>query len=560
MASSKLQVASGRLLGAKWLAFVALLFLVSCTRTTENLSTYTPTPPQPATATETLTPSPAPSPTATATLTPTPQPRLQKQDYGIEREDFPQNYNPLTALEVSEPALLDLPAVLISISNIPNTARPQAGVGTASWIFEYYIGEAATRFLGVFYGEYPRRVPNISGDCPVNEEIFTPSALWVGDRVWLDENEDGQQNDWELGIGGVCVHLYADDELLESTSTNSNGYYAFNLPKTGSYTIEFDIPADYTITESNLGFEELDSDGASITRQIDAPDSNVDLGLVLLEIPALTPTPVVTGTPPAWYIPSEDYVGPIRSGRLTYSHVNQMFYNSCLIFGSAAPDILAQLDPCWLVFGVDATTPNSGLLTVAKMRELAEEQALNGKTPNYSGNLFSESLPNLESDPATHLHVYYHQYLQAAWEYDPISKSYLRYTDDMDGTGILHPATDRLTGRQQSFQNVIILQATHDVYRPNQLNIDLSFGQAGFAWLLRDGEMMRERWSTGNREWEKTSGIRRPLHLVDIDGNPIALRAGKTWIHLVTPMSYLDDLGAGKWQINFVQPYDPPSN
>ena len=533
---------------------LSILFLTGCTQTTEIVNTYTPLPKH--TQTQTLSPSPSP----TATLTPTPQPRLEPQDYGIEREDFPANVNPLTALEVSDPALLKLPAVLISISNIPDTARPQAGIGTASWVFELYIGEAATRFLSVFYGEYPRRVANVTGECAVNEEIFTPSALWVGDRVWLDENEDGQQNDWELGIGGVCVHLYAGDELLESTSTNSNGYYAFNLPDAGSYTVEFDIPDTYKITESNRGFEELDSDGASVTRQIDATDTNVDLGLILLETPALTPTPVVTGTPEGWYLPSEDYVGPIRSGRLTYDHVNKMFYNSCLIFASAAADILEELDPCWLIFGVDRTTPNSGLLTVAKMRELAEEQALNAKMPNYSGNLFSETPPNLEREAATHLHVYYHQYLQAAWTYDPISKSYLRYTDDMDGTGTLHPATDRLTGRQQSFANVIILQAEHDVYRHNQLDINLRAGQGGFAWLLRDGEIMRIRWFTNNRAWEKSSGIRRPIYFEDAQGNPIPLRPGKTWIHLMTPQSYLQELDSGKWQVNFVQPHDPPND
>ena len=538
-------------------ALALVLGLSGCTRTTEIINTATPTTLGQATPTKNAPATPNLTPSATATLTPTPQPHLQTQDYGIELEDFPANVNPLTAHEVSEPALLDLPAVLISISNIPDTARPQAGIGTASWIFEYYIGEAATRFLGVFYGEYPRRVANVTGDCPVNAEIFVPGELWVGNRVWLDENENGRQDDWELGIGGICVHLYAGDEKIASTATNSNGYYAFNLPNPGNYTIQFEIPAEYQMTATNLGYEELDSDGQTLSVQIDSTDTNVDLGLILLEIPALTPTPVVTGTPAGWYLPSEDYVGPIRSGRLTYAHINAMFYNSCLIFASAAPDILAQLDPCWLIYGVDKTTPNSGLLTVEKMRELAETQALNEKKPNYSGNFFSENKPNLESDPATYLRVYYHPYLQAAWKYDPISKSYLRYTDSMDGTGILHPATDRLTGRQQAFENVIILQAKHDVYRHNQLDINLRAGQAGFAWWLRDGEIMRVRWATDNREWEKTSGIRRPLHFIDANGDPISLRPGHTWIHLMTPMSYLENLGTGEWQINFVQPYDP---
>ena len=172
-----------------FLLLLAFLF-IGCTNTTEIVNTYTPSLISTQTETETLTPSPS----ATATLTPTPQPRLgTSQDHGIELEDFPATYNPLTALKVSDPNLLDLPALLISISNIPASARPQAGIGTASWIFEYYIGEASTRFLGVFYGEYPRRVENLTGNCPVNEDIFTPNEIWVGNRVWLDENEDGVQ-------------------------------------------------------------------------------------------------------------------------------------------------------------------------------------------------------------------------------------------------------------------------------------------------------------------------------------------------------------------------------
>lgn len=539
------------------LGLVFIFLLTGCTRTREIINTHTPTTLDQPSQTEIRTPSPTP----TTTPTTTPQPHLNAlQDYGIERENFPANHNPLTALEVSEPALLNLPAVLISISNIPNTARPQAGIGTASWVFEYYIGEASTRFLGVFYGEYPRRVPNITGACPVNQKIFVANDLWVGDRVWLDENENSKQDDWELGVGGVCVLLYKDGNLLASTSTNSNGYYAFNLPLRQAYTIEFDIPDSYKMTQSNLGFEELDSDGTSVTFQADGAETDVDLGLILLETPVATPSPVVTGTPEGWYLPVAAYVGPIRSGRLTYDHINKMFYNSCLIFASAAADILAQLNPCYLIFGVDENTPNSGLLTVAEMRQLAEEQAVNGKTPNYSGNLFSESQPNIQSDAAIDLHIYYHQYLQAAWAFDPLSQSYLRYTDNMDGTGILHPATDRLTGRQQSFENVIVLQATHDVFRSNQLNINLAAGESGFAWLFRDGQVVRIRWSTGNRTWEKTSGIRRPIHFEDANGDPITLRPGRTWIHLMTPASYLEELGMGKWQATFVQQFSSPSN
>ncbi len=541
---------------------IVTLLLVGCTRTTEIVNTYTPT----ASVSPTKTQTPTPSITPTATLTPTPQPRKLTQDYGIEIENFPENYNTLTGREVRDPSLLELPALLISISNMPVTARPQAGVGFAPWIFEYYIGEATTRFLAVFYGDYPRHVPNILGDCSINEAKYTLSENWVGNRIWLDENENGIQDDWEMGIGGICVHLYKEGELLESTSTNSNGYYAFNIKDVdATYFVEFDITDDYTTTSPNTGYEELDSDvdpesGRTPTFHGELADSSLDLGLFLLNIPVATPSPVVTGTPPAWYLPLDAYAGPIRSGRLTYDHVNKMFNNSCLIFASAAADILAQLDPCHIAYGVDTSTPNSALLTIDEMRSLAEEQAINAPAPNYSGNLFSEALPKIKSEAASYLAVHYHQFSQSAWRYDPISKSYLRYTDNADGTGVFHPATDRLTGRQQSFENVIVLQATHDVFRSNQLDIDMSMSKRGFAYLFRDGRMMKVYWSTKNREWEQKNGLRRPIHFEDIDGNPIALRPGRTWIHLMTPASYFEEVGDSMWQVNFVQPHDPPES
>ncbi|MCP4142668.1 MAG: DUF3048 domain-containing protein [Chloroflexi bacterium] len=546
--------------------FGTIFLLISCAsvnKENEIENTYTPTIAASATTTET----PSPTITATATLTPTPQPKRVREDYGIEREDFPQNYNPLTGRAVQDPSLLELPALLISISNMPVTARPQAGIGFAPWVFEYYIGEATTRFLAVFYGDYPRRVPNLTGNCPANEELFKPSEKWVGNRVWLDENENAIQDDWELGIGGICVHLYREDEIIKSTSTDSNGYYAFNIPDTdAAYFIEFETTDDYTTILPNIGNEDQDSDantenGRTTTFFGYEADTSLDLGLVLLNIPIATPSPVVTGTPPAWYLPLDAYAGPIRSGRLTYDHVNKMFNNSCLIFASAAADILAQLDPCHLVYGVDTSTPNSALLTVDEMRALAEKQAINSKRPNYSGNLFSESLSNVESEAATYLHIIYHKFAESVWFYDPISKSYLRYSDEAEGYGLVYIAIDRLTGRQQSFENVIVLEVTHDVFRHNQLNIDLSAGKEGFAYLFRDGKMQKIRWSTRNRDWEKKNGLLRPIHLLDANGEPIALRPGKTWIHLVTPASSLEKIGdivPNGWTMRFAQPYDPP--
>jgi hypothetical protein len=493
--------------------------------------------------------------------TSTPQPRLAPVRYGPEAQDFPANVNPLTGREVSDPSLLNLPAVLVSISNMPVTARPQAGPGFASWVYELYIGEGTTRFLNVFYGDLPRAVPNVTGGCEVRAEITRPSGDWIGNRVWLDENENGQQDAWEAGVGGVCVRLLngASREVVAETTTDSNGYYAFERPP-GEAILQFVKPDGYRFTPTDIGDDDRDSDvdssGETTIFHADATASFWDAGMVLLEEPVATPSPVVTGTPPNWYIPQEPYVGPIRSGRLTYNQIGHMFPNSCLVYSGAAWDIGEMLDACDVIPGVDRTTPNSSLLTVARMRKLAE-QSLNPRQPvNYSGNLFSDVLPG-GGQLANRINVFYHSYTQSAWQYDPVAGSYLRWTDLADGTGTLTPATDRLTGRQMAFENVIVVFAEHNRYRHNQLEVDFRLGQKQPAYLFRDGQAFKIRWSTENRAWEKTTGLVRPMHFTDAQGNLIPLHPGRTWIHIVTPFSSVTDQGNASWLVQFVQPYDP---
>jgi len=491
--------------------------------------------------------------------TATPQPRLSLVAYGPELEDFAADVNPLTGIQVSDASLLSLPAVLVSISNMPFTARPQAGPGFASWVYELYIGEGATRFMNVFYGEYPRTIPSINGTCKVHEEIIRPSEDWIGNRVWLDENANALQDPWEAGVGGICVRLLKGDtgEVLQETSTNSNGYYVFDRSN-GSVMIQFEKTDSYQFTKQDVGDDDRDSDadinGETKIFQADSTAPFWDAGLILINEASATPNPSATSTP--WYIPAEDYVGPIRSGRLTYNQIGRMFANSCLVYASAAWDIGEMLDACEIVYGVDKDTPNSALLPVTRLRELAEEN-LNPRQPvNYSGNFFSDELPE-DGKPANTIHIYYHAYTQSEWQYDPIAGSYLRWTDLADGYGTLIPATDRLTGRQISFENVIVIFAEHHRYRHNQLEIDFTMGQKYYAYLFRDGQAFKIFWSTENRQWEKKSGLVRPMHFVDAQGNPIPLHPGRTWIHIITPFSSVTDEGDGHWLVNFVQPYDP---
>ena len=64
--------------------------------------------------------------------------------------------NPLTGLPVEDPENLLLPPALVSVTNFPISARPQAGLSFSPMVFELFIGEGMTRYLALFYGDYPR--------------------------------------------------------------------------------------------------------------------------------------------------------------------------------------------------------------------------------------------------------------------------------------------------------------------------------------------------------------------------------------------------------------------
>jgi hypothetical protein len=71
---------------------------------------------------------------------------------GYGPSNFPADVDPLTGLNVANPAVLDRRPMVIKVQNIPRTGRPQWGLSLADIVFEYYSEEGATRFAAVYYG------------------------------------------------------------------------------------------------------------------------------------------------------------------------------------------------------------------------------------------------------------------------------------------------------------------------------------------------------------------------------------------------------------------------
>jgi hypothetical protein len=123
-------------------------------------------------ATETLLPTDTstPAPTATPTLEPTPS--YPPEGYGP--ANFPSDVNPLTGLQVADPSLLERRPLLIKVSNLPRTVRPQWGLSLADIVFEYYTEEGTTRFAAIFYGNDAEMVG------PIRSARFVDSHLVRG--------------------------------------------------------------------------------------------------------------------------------------------------------------------------------------------------------------------------------------------------------------------------------------------------------------------------------------------------------------------------------------------
>lgn len=360
------------------------------------------------------------------------------EDYGP--TNFPEGINPLTGLQVDDPALLDLPPALLSVSNFPASARPQAGLNSSAFTFEMTIGEGMTRFLALFYGEFPQ---------------------------YVSGQTEGQ-----------------------STGTES----------------------------------------------------------------------ISEGDQPA--------IGPIRSGRLPYEDLRASF-NGFLVMASAYSGVAQTLSDTTSIYGSDGDDINSAMISIDKLYEIAQAQAeRTGQPPYLEGLRFSETAPE-GGTKAEKAWVFYNSLNQIQWQYDPSEGAYIRYDVKTDGSNAFPVSTDRLTGEPISKENVIVIFAMHDFLAPTLIDIRLANMPPMKTLLFRDGQMYEIFWTTKYGDYEKETGLTRPIRFVDAEGHPVPLKPGQTWVHIVTDYSYYlqsaisdnpfygitEESGTGLWLIRYKGKY-----
>jgi predicted transcriptional regulator len=99
--------------------------------------------------------------------------------------------------------------------------------------------------------------------------VLVNDTLILGDFVWIDENQNGLQDNGETGINGINATLFQNDGTEVASTTTANvtntgepGEYQFEVcPNSGEYYVVFTgLPNGFEITGQNAGDDELDSD------------------------------------------------------------------------------------------------------------------------------------------------------------------------------------------------------------------------------------------------------------------------------------------------------------
>lgn len=166
--------------------------------------------------------------------------------------------------------------------------------GTPPYSYQWMDGssEQVLEFTGV---DFISAVVIDANGCVADVGIDIPPAnSTVGDMVWIDQ-PGGTDNIFDPGIdsglSGVYIELYRDFNLnspIDSTSTNTDGLYEFNIFGNGDYRIRLYPPQNYQIVNQNAGTDDtLDSDFDPATGFSDiftitstcSENSDIDAGL-----------------------------------------------------------------------------------------------------------------------------------------------------------------------------------------------------------------------------------------------------------------------------------------
>lgn len=267
-------------------------------------------------------------------------------------------------------------------------------------------------------------------------------------------------------------------------------------------------------------------------------------------------------------------VGPVRSGRFFDEHVARMF-NAFLVFNYAdprewnylkgsdlypylvIPSCTGGICPPFFVSPIQ-DVPDAEHFThyfdTTRFNEFAQKKGVNNSRQPIRNGFFSEAMPASQIK-ARRMYTYYSVRDYNYWEYDPATRTYVRYQETVTldpEAGVMEkayaPLLDAATGRQVYAENVVFLLVSHTF--ANKFNAEdevyhINLVDEGLAYVFRDGIVIPARWTRPEKD--------QPLFLITLEGNPIFLRPGRTFYQVLGVTSLVQQEGE-VWNFEFQTP------
>lgn len=262
-----------------------------------------------------------------------------------------------------------------------------------------------------------------------------------------------------------------------------------------------------------------------------------------------------------FYGQNPEKVGPVRSARLADPQLASM-YQSVLSFQSADSRVYVKILQDLGIRAISGSSltcpalcnndPNSIVGVYAepeKLTEFAVNKGVYNTRKLLDGMVFNSIPPNNSDNTADIITIKYNDWDIGEWRYDAATNMYLRWVENLspDNVVTMVPLTDKLTGKQLSFSNVLILFAHYNEYNPTLHNIELLSNRKGMrAVLFRDGNAYSGYWVS--------SATEQPIQFYFLNGTPLALKPGNSWMVITGSSSDLNYSEEGKWLMQFRLP------
>ncbi len=252
-----------------------------------------------------------------------------------------------------------------------------------------------------------------------------------------------------------------------------------------------------------------------------------------------------------FYGKNSEKVGPIRSGRWFDFNVVRM-YKSVFVFGSAYAELYSAFLysdfgnrlvlergglSCPTICREDPNGSNFEILNLTTLNDYLKSMGVDNSQQNLDGMYFKLEAP-AGGVPVNQMFIRFSGSAYNRYDYDAQTGRYLRFSEtkeDMDRQSAEYaPLTDRVTGEQLAFDNLVVIIVRYDRVpsSDNREIFTMSLLGEGEAYVMRDGQGYEAKW--------KRASDSSVLTLVDADGNPFPYKPGTTLYSVIGSNSKID--------------------